>query len=154
MAYMKIIAAVIAGEMLIKEYICEKEREGKKKWKLPGGIEVCRLENAGAAGGVFADRKKEIRICSGAVLGGCGLMLLKEWKKQKVSAKGIGLSLLIGGGLCNFVDRMKKGTVTDYIRFTKCPLAIVRKLVFNISDFCILIGGLLLFAGRKFRIKS
>lgn len=93
-------------------------------------------------------------MCSGAILAVCGLLLAKEGRKQSISVKGTGLALLLGGGLCNFVDRVKKGTVTDYLRFTRCPVSCVRRLVFNISDFCILIGGLLLFVSEKFRIKS
>lgn len=154
MAYLKIIAAIMAGETLIKQYIADKEKEGKKEWKLPGGIVIRRLENGGAATGILSNHKKELKICSGAILSVGGLLLLKERKKQPVSAAGVGLALILGGGLCNFVDRVKKGTVTDYIRFTKCPVSYVRKLVFNISDFCIFIGGLLLFACQKFRIKN
>lgn len=152
--YAKIILTVIAGETLIKQYISEKEEEGKKAWTLPGSIEIRRLENGGAATGIFSDRKKEIKMCSGAILAVCGLLLAKEGRKQSISVKGTGLALLLGGGLCNFVDRVKKGTVTDYLRFTRCPVSCVRRLVFNISDFCILIGGLLLFVSEKFRIKS
>ena len=154
MAYLKIIASIIAGETFIKQYITDKEKEGKKEWKLPGGIVIRRLENGGAATGILLDHKKELKICSGAILSVCGILLLKERRRQPLSAAGIGLALLLGGGICNFVDRVKKGTVTDYIRFTKCPVAYVRKLVFNISDFCILIGGLLLVVCQKFRIKN
>lgn len=153
MRYWKMIMAVIAGETLIKHYIMESEKEGKKMWKLPGGVEIRRLENGGAATGVLSAYKKQIKLCSGAVLSVCGLFLLKESRQRAFSLRGTGLALLFGGGLCNFVDRMKKGTVTDYLRFTKCPVRCVRRLVFNISDFCILIGGLLIYVGEKFRIK-
>ncbi len=153
-AYAKMILSIIAGETLIKQYISEREKEGKKSWTLPGGVEIKRLENGGAATGIFSDRKKEIKMCSGAILAVCGLFLAREGRKEYVTVKGTGLALLLGGGLCNFVDRVKKGTVTDYLRFTRCPVSCVRRLVFNISDFCILIGGLLLFVSEKFRIKS
>ncbi|MBS6722901.1 MAG: signal peptidase II [Clostridiales bacterium] len=154
MAYLKMIAAVIAGETLIKQYIYRSEEKGKKMWKLPGGIEIRRLENAGAATGILAKHPKELKYGSGGILAFCGCLLLAESRKNRVTVRGTGLALLLGGGLCNFMDRVKKGTVTDYIRFTKCPVAGIRKLVFNVSDFCIIIGGLLLCTGRKFRIKS
>lgn len=154
MRYWKMIMALITGETLIKQYIAESEKEGKKTWKLPGGIEIRRLENGGAATGVLSAYKKQIKICSGAVLAACGFLLLKESRQRPISVRGIGFALLFGGGLCNFVDRIKKGTVTDYLRFTKCPIVCIRNLVFNISDLCILIGGLLICIGRKCRIKS
>lgn len=154
MAYLKIITSIIAGETLMKQYISDKEKEGKKEWTLPGGIVIRRMENGGAATGILTNYKKELKICSGAILVFCSVLLLLERKKRTLSTAGIGLAMLLGGGLCNFVDRVKKGTVTDYIRFTKCPVAFVRKLVFNISDLCIFIGGLLLFVSQKFRIKN
>lgn len=154
MLYWKMIMAVITGETLIKHYIVESEKEGKKIWKLPGGVEIRRLENGGAATGVLSAYKKQIKICSGVVLAVCGLFMLNESRRRPVSVRETGFALLFGGGLCNFVDRMKKGTVTDYLRFTKCPISFIRNLVFNISDVCILIGGLLICVGRKFRIKS
>lgn len=153
MSYWKMIMAIITGETLIKQYIMEREEAGKKMWKLPGGVEIRRLENGGAATGVLSAYKKQIKICSGIVLSVCGFLLLKESRQRMFSLRGTGLALLFGGGLCNFVDRMKKGTVTDYLRFTKCPITFVRRLVFNISDFCILIGGLFICVGGKFRIK-
>ena len=123
-------------------------------WKLPGGIEIRRLENAGAATGILAKHPKELKHGSGGILAFLRLSAAGGEPEKQVTARGTGLALLLGGGLCNFMDRVKKGTVTDYIRFTKCPVAGIRKLVFNVSDFCIIIGGLLLCTGRKFRIKS
>lgn len=58
MAYLKIIAAIMAGETFIKQYIADKEKEGKKEWKLPGGIVIRRLENGGAATGILSNHKK------------------------------------------------------------------------------------------------
>lgn len=50
-----------------------------------------------------------------------------------------GLALLLGGAYSNTYDRIKKGFVTDYLNFPKIP-GKISNIVFNISDFCILIG--------------
>lgn len=72
------------------------------------------------------------------------LKLLAEPGK-KVSK--LGGALLVGGGLSNLTDRITKGYVTDYfslnVKWEK-----LRNLVFNISDFFILIGGFLAFCGQ------
>ena len=54
----------------------------------------------------------------------------------------IGLSLLLGGAFSNTYDRLKRKYVVDYVSFRvkSKPLAGV---VYNISDFCIIIGALL-----------
>ena len=54
----------------------------------------------------------------------------------------LGLSLLLGGAFSNTYDRLKRRYVVDYLTFNVRwkPL---RRVVFNLSDFCILIGALL-----------
>ena len=51
---------------------------------------------------------------------------------------------LLGGAYSNTYDRVKKGFVTDYLNFPKMP-GKIKNIVFNISDFCIMVGcGLIL----------
>lgn len=54
----------------------------------------------------------------------------------------IGLSLLLGGAFSNTYDRLRRKYVVDYVSFCVKykPLA---GIVYNISDFCIMIGALL-----------
>lgn len=53
-----------------------------------------------------------------------------------------GLSLLLGGAFSNTYDRLKRKYVVDYISFG-VKWKRLRNIVFNISDFCIIIGALL-----------
>lgn len=62
---------------------------------------------------------------------------------------GIGYALLLGGGISNFIDRMKKGSVTDYVRFPKFPVKKISELVFNLSDFGIFAGVFCLLFRKK-----
>ncbi len=62
---------------------------------------------------------------------------------------GIGYALLLGGGISNFIDRMKKGSVTDYVRFPKFPVKNISELVFNLSDFGIFAGVFCLLLRKK-----
>ena len=54
-----------------------------------------------------------------------------------------GLSLILGGAFSNTYDRLKKGYVVDYIVFSKAP-GFIKNVVFNISDFAIIIGSLIM----------
>ena len=54
----------------------------------------------------------------------------------------LGLSLLLGGAFSNTYDRLRRGYVVDYVSFPVKWQAF-RKIVFNCSDFCIIIGALL-----------
>ena len=54
-----------------------------------------------------------------------------------------GLALLLGGAYSNTYDRLTRRYVVDYVSFPVKNQRF-RRIVFNISDFCILIGALLM----------
>lgn len=60
----------------------------------------------------------------------------------------IGLSFLLGGSFSNTYDRLKRKYVVDYLSFN-VKWKWFRKIVFNISDFCIIIGSLLTALGAS-----
>ena len=57
----------------------------------------------------------------------------------------IGACLVLGGGISNLYDRLKRGYVVDYfsIRFKK-----LKKIVFNLGDICIFLGAGILLAAQ------
>ena len=69
-------------------------------------------------------------------------------------AFGLLSALLLGGALCNWFDRFHQGFVTDYFSFN-VKWKRLKRLVFNLSDLCIMIGTVLLLLGgiRKGRKK-
>ena len=54
----------------------------------------------------------------------------------------LGLALLLGGSFSNTYDRLRRKYVVDYLSFP-VKWKWFRDIVFNISDFCIIIGALL-----------
>ena len=61
----------------------------------------------------------------------------------------VGLSLLLGGAFSNTYDRLRRRYVVDYLSFgVKWPR--LRKIIFNLADFCIIIGALLAALGYGF----
>ena len=59
-----------------------------------------------------------------------------------------GLSLLLGGAFSNTYDRLKQQYVTDYVSLN-VKWKPLRRLVFNVSDFCIILGAMLSALGLK-----
>lgn len=57
-----------------------------------------------------------------------------------------GLAFLLGGAYSNTYDRLMRKYVVDYVSFPVKNKKI-RNIVFNISDFCIMIGALLMVLG-------
>ena len=52
-----------------------------------------------------------------------------------------GLTLLLGGAYSNTYDRLARKYVVDYVSFN-VPFRL-RNVIFNIGDFCIMIGALI-----------
>lgn len=121
----------------------------KGNWREYFAPRIELLENKGAASGILAKHPKVLKTISAAMLCFCALALGKERQKGKVTMTGVGYALLLGGGLSNFIDRMKKGSVTDYVRFPKFPLKKISELVFNLSDFGIFAGVFCLLFRKK-----
>ena len=154
-----------AGKQKVKENLFRKKEQNKAELKqkrnnkeknigegnwreyLSPTIEL--LENKGAASGIMAKHPKILKIISAAMLCFCALALGKERQKGKTTMTGIGYALLLGGGISNFIDRMKKGSVTDYVRFPKFPVKKISELVFNLSDFGIFAGVFCLLFRKK-----
>lgn len=59
-----------------------------------------------------------------------------------------GLSLLLGGAYSNTYDRLRRRYVTDYVSFNFGP-KFLRNIVYNIGDFAIAVGALLLVIGAN-----
>ena len=126
------------------------DRTGKylaRQGKLPtslldGRIVLTHWENRGMAGGVCKDNKYLSSIlpclCYAVVL----LCFIPHFVQRNVLSKA-GIALFTAGGLSNIYDRIRRGSVTDYIRFPRLPLQKLKRLVWNIADFMIILGAIL-----------
>lgn len=168
MIYFIIVTLIIAGDKFLKEYFRSSLRGKHRKehftrsgegintvdamrdgWRRKLSPRIEFLENKGAASGILSSHPKILKGISGVMLCFCAFVLGKERQRGRVSIAGIGYALLLGGGLSNFIDRMKKGSVTDYMRFPEFPVKKISNLVFNMSDFAIFAGIFCLLFRKK-----
>lgn len=70
-----------------------------------------------------------------------GMLFVFFQKGRRISALALGL--ILGGGMSNLYDRLKRGYVVDYLGLPK-----IKKLLFNLSDLCVFLGGALLLLGE------
>lgn len=97
-------------------------------------------ENPGAFLSLGADLGPEARfwVFTIAVILILGYTVLSLWRKQDLDRLTmISLSLIVAGGLGNLIDRVVKGTVTDFMIIGSGWL---RTGVFNIADMAIVAG--------------
>lgn len=127
----------------IKNWIEKNVSEGDKIEVLNGNVWITKFCNRGIALGAFAKHRKQvIFVTSGMLMAIAGYLCYLN-KKGADRLEKLGAAIVLGGGYNNLRDRIKKGYVTDYIRF-RFGTERMQNLIFNISDFCILTGMVLL----------
>jgi len=144
MSLLLLIMTILLVDLGIKSAIEEadpsefpKELENTK-----GLIKLHRNHNDGFPMGVLRSRPDLVRNVPLAVLSAIAGIFAWNYPKKGHLAEKIGASLVLGGGLSNLYDRMKRGYVVDYfsIQFKK-----LKTVVMNLGDVCIFLGsGLLL----------
>ncbi len=111
-----------------------------------GRIVIEKYYNKGATLNFLEKRPGQMRVIHACMLlaagAGYGVLLCSP---GRVPVKS-GMALLVGGGASNLYDRLVKGHVVDYFRVDAGP-GRFRRIIFNISDFCIFAGALLVVAG-------
>lgn len=141
MKYFATILAIFGLEWKIKNHIEETKTFDTEEKKCGGMLLIRKHHNKGAFLNAGQGRQKAVAVLSLVftvfltiifvlTLGQAGRGLLK-W----------GLTLLLGGAYSNTYDRLARKYVVDYVSFNvPCRL---RNVIFNIGDFCIMIGALL-----------
>ena len=150
MGYIIIIAAICIAEHFIKRYIVQHVKPGTKVMK--GNITLHHYHNKGVALNLLQNHVKVVKIVTGTLIG--ILLVLLGWfigKKRNFLIK-LGLSLMVGGALSNFIDRVKNGDVFDYFSIERGKK--LKNIIFNIADVAVLLGGILLSIGGIFCSKN
>lgn len=146
MIYISIIAGIFLLEWLIKEHI-EKNKSEDTREEICGGALVLRKYHNQGAFLDFGEKKRSLVAALSALLTATATVcfVLTLGQKGRGMLK-IGLSLLLGGAFSNTYDRLKRKYVVDYVSL-HVRWKYLARVVFNLSDFFILIGALLLALG-------
>ena len=138
-----IIASVVLLDRVTKLYIRTAFSSIDAVAVVPGFFNIVHTENPGAAFGMLADSPSTFRagilvFISLAVMSIIGVML---WKQQTPPLSSHALSLVFGGALGNLIDRILRGTVTDFLQVFFGSYEFPS---FNVADSAISIGAFLL----------
>jgi signal peptidase II len=115
------------------------------KTVIPGFFNIVRSQNLGVAFGIFNDNTSPWRV---PILIGFSLLALlllagMLWRIERLdTASAFGLALIFGGAMGNAYDRLRVGSVTDFLDFYAGSY---HWYTFNLADASICTGaGLLL----------
>ncbi len=146
MRYLLIALGLFGLDEGVKNYIEKQEDLDVQDRKAGRFLIIRKHHNRGLALNMGDKRQKLIAILSLAMT-----ILLTVFFIITLGHKGntllrTGLSFLLGGAFGNTYDRLKRKYVVDYVSFN-VPFKGLRSIVFNIADFCIMIGALLTVIG-------
>lgn len=148
MGYILAAAFIFAVDFLIKNWIEKHKELGKPELICRNRLIIERYHNTGAMLNFMGRYQMQVAVLSGAVglfIGGAWIKLLK---RQDCAGLKLGLSLILGGGLCNVYDRFFRKYVVDYLRFNVKGKRL-RNIVFNLSDFAVFSGAVLMLFCKK-----
>jgi signal peptidase II len=130
-----VLAVVVAADQVTKHAVNADIAEGEERKLLPG-VELVNTRNHGVAFGFLPGSHIAITILIAVAL----LALLVYFALHTLERLiWLPTGMLIGGAIGNVVDRLREGSVTDFI---KLPLGWPP---FNLADMSITFGVLILF---------
>ena len=140
-----LIAGVVALDRATKLYVRAYVSPVDVYPVIPRFFNIVHTENPGAAFGMFSDSPTEWRGIllvgiSAAVMAILGVMLWRMAAAQS-QVMSTGLALVFGGALGNLVDRLFRGTVTDFLQLFFGSYEFPS---FNAADSAISVGAVLL----------
>lgn len=148
MVYLLITIGVFLTDLIIKRFIDKKYARKVRHPRLGGKIILEKYYNNGATLNLLEKKPKLMRLLHSVAIVIVGVFSYFLMRMSGRPLEKTGVALLLGGGLSNLYDRYTKGHVVDYFHINIGPKRL-RRIVFNISDFCIFIGALLAVVGSE-----
>lgn len=137
-------------DLLLKNWIEKRMVEGEEKPFCKGRLLVRKYHNRGAFLDIGEGKQGVVTMLSLGLTLFMTLIFLGMFRFRGNSTLKAGLTLLLGGAYSNTYDRLTRKYVVDYVSFP-VKNERFRKIVFNVSDFCIMVGALLLAIGETKR---
>lgn len=132
-----LILLLIALDQLVKSYIVQQIPLGEVRTWIPKLVSLTYLQNRGAAFSMLQDQQWFFAIITLVVMVGAIWYLHKHMEDSLWMV--IGLTLIIAGGLGNFIDRLSQGFVVDMFH-----LDFINFAIFNVADSYLTVGVIVL----------
>lgn len=158
--FVSLIVGIFMGDNYLKERMERELLPGETQEICGGRLLLRRYHNEGAMLGLGKRKGLVVTTLSLILTALSTLVFVLSLSMYGSNLLRTGLSLLLGGAFSNTYDRLKQQYVMDYVSFG-VKWEPLRRLVFNVSDFCIIVGVMLSALGlkhqgrklRKLRVK-
>ena len=142
MQYLTAILGIFGLEFLVKKHIEETKTEGVDEKACGGALLIRKHHNKGAFLNIGEKNQKAVMVISVMLTVLMTVFYIMTLTNAGKGLLKLGLTLLLGGAYTNTYDRLTRKYVVDYVSFN-VPFRWLRRIIFNIGDFCIMIGALL-----------
>ena len=136
--YLLLSLIVVGIDQLIKLNVVQHLRVGESKTIIPNILSFYYLRNNGAAWNIFSGQMYFFYLIS--VIAIIAVLYFLFNPKYKSKTFDIGLALILGGIIGNFIDRVRLHYVVDMMQ-----LDFINFNIFNFADSCITVGVMLVF---------
>lgn len=134
--YIFLSLAVVLLDQLIKYFVVTTMPLDTSRPVIEGVISIAHIRNYGAAWSMLIGQRWFFIIISLVALAVILYYLKRKWSNW---GYGLGLALLLGGTLGNFIDRLRLGYVVDMIQ-----LDFINFPIFNVADSALTLGVIVL----------
>lgn len=141
LGYAIIAMTIFIADLLVKNHIEHTINVGEEESFCGGRLLLRRHHNRGAILNAGQGRQGLVSAASLVLTLGTTVLFLTTFTCKGSRMLKAGLAFLLGGAYSNTYDRLVRKYVVDYVSFPVKNKKI-RDIVFNISDFCIMIGAL------------
>lgn len=146
MIYAILSALIFSLDFVIKEQVENGAAEGEERKIADSHLLLRKYHNKGAFLNIGEDNSRLVSIVSVVLTLALTVLFLATFTFKGSRLLKTGLALLLGGAYSNTYDRMRRKYVVDYVSFP-VKNKFIRQIVFNISDFFIIIGALCIVLG-------
>lgn len=146
--FVNLIVGIFMGDTYLKERMERQLPSGEDQEVWGGRLLLRKHHNPGVMLGVGKGQGRLVTTLSLLFTAFAVLIFVCSLSIYGSNLLRAGLSLLLGGAFSNTYDRLKQQYVTDYVSFN-VKWKPLRRLVFNVSDFCIILGAMLSALGLK-----
>jgi signal peptidase II len=142
--YILISLSVVLTDQVTKAIVAERIPLHSSITVVQGLFDLTHVKNQGAAFGLFASIESPLRsvLLNTVAFAVFLAVLIYAWKTSAASTRlQLGLASILGGAVGNLIDRIRFGSVTDFLDFY---VGAHRWPAFNVADSAITIGVALL----------
>ena len=132
-----VIVASVFADQLTKQLVVNFLDREEPFDVIEGVFRFSYVENRGAAFGMLDDHRWVFMIVSTLAIVGIIFYMWKFCRDSKLLC--LGLSLIVGGGIGNMIDRIFLGYIIDFLDF--CAFPNLWMWVFNVADAFVCVGA-------------